>query len=102
MNSQNNRILRESRRGFLRSMAAGSAIPLLPALPTVWTSGKVTGLHARGGFVVDQTWENGQLTDIEVHSTVGGICHLRYGTHIGTFETKPGKSYHINHELKLL
>ena len=77
-------------------------IQLLPALPTVWKSGKVTGLHARGGFVVDQTWENGQLTDIEVHSTVGGNCHLRYGTHIGTFETKPGKSYHINHELKLL
>ncbi|MDR1336345.1 MAG: glycoside hydrolase family 95 protein [Tannerella sp.] len=52
-------------------------IHLLPALPSAWPSGKITGLKARGGFTVDIEWENGQLTKARITSALGGNCRLR-------------------------
>jgi alpha-L-fucosidase 2 len=43
-----------------------SEIHLLPALPAMWTNGSVQGLCARGGVVVDMTWQAGALT----HATI--------------------------------
>ena len=37
-------------------------ITLLPALPPSWQSGTANGLRARGGFTVNMTWQNGQVT----------------------------------------
>jgi alpha-L-fucosidase 2 len=52
-------------------------LQLLPALPSAWPSGKVTGLRARGGFVIDLEWSNRKLTRAVVRSTLGGNCRLR-------------------------
>ena len=53
------------------------AVHLLPALPDEWQSGRVKGLRARGGFIVSETWHDGQLTEARVTSTIGGTLRLR-------------------------
>ena len=44
-------------------------IELLPALPKSWRSGKVRGLRARGGFLVDIEWKDGMVIKYRVAST---------------------------------
>ena len=53
------------------------AVHLLPALPDDWKNGDVKGLRARGGFIVSETWKDGQLRAAEVLSTIGGTLRLR-------------------------
>ena len=53
------------------------AVHLLPALPDDWKDGEVKGLRARGGFIVNETWNGGRLTKAEVKSTIGGTLRLR-------------------------
>jgi alpha-L-fucosidase 2 len=52
-------------------------VHLLPALPSAWPEGKVTGLKARGGFEIDAEWAGGQLTRAVIRSKLGGNLRLR-------------------------
>lgn len=52
-------------------------IYILPALPSVWREGKITGLRARGGFEIDLSWKDGKIETLTVKSTIGGNCRLR-------------------------
>jgi len=52
-------------------------IEFLPALPTVWSDGSVTGLRARGGYEVDLTWRGGELATAWIRSVWGTKCRLR-------------------------
>jgi len=52
-------------------------IRLLPALPSAWPSGKVTGLRVRGGAEVDLTWADSRLTNAELRLTQSGMFRLK-------------------------
>ena len=75
-------------------------IELLPALPKVWPTGKITGLCARGGFEVDCTWRDGRLTEAMIRSKHGGACRVCYRDKMITLDTKAGQSFRMNGELK--
>jgi alpha-L-fucosidase 2 len=52
-------------------------IDLLPAIPGSWADGSVSGLCARGGFVVDMDWQKHRLTAATIRSNLGGVCRVR-------------------------
>jgi alpha-L-fucosidase 2 len=62
---------------FLQSY--DGAIYLLPALPKRFPTGSISGLRARGGFVVDLRWEDGQLETATIRTDVAGSTLLRHG-----------------------
>jgi len=91
-------------------------IELLPAKPSAWANGRVSGLRARGGFVVDLEWRDGELASGRIESLNGSVCRLRSPVPITVrassargavvkvkplagsvieFPTKPGAAYHI-------
>ena len=51
-------------------------IVLLPALPESWADGKVQGICARGGFVVDMEWKNREVASLIVSSLKGGQTEI--------------------------
>ena len=77
-------------------------LDLLPSLPKAWPDGSVTGLCARGGFVVDLTWQTGSLTRAAVYSKLGNPCLLRCGNHEVPLPTKPGSRYAFDGQLNPL
>lgn len=79
-------MLLQSHEGFIN---------LLPALPSEWPSGAVTGLRARGGFTVDIAWTNGWLTGATIRGAVGSRCVVRYGTQTRTFKISRNGSAHF-------
>ncbi|RDI17111.1 glycoside hydrolase family 95 protein [Lentzea flaviverrucosa] len=59
--------------------ARPGVIELLPALPSAWKTGSVTGIGARGGFSVDLAWKDGKVTSATVRSVGGTETEVRFG-----------------------
>ncbi|WP_088102024.1 glycoside hydrolase family 95 protein [Halalkalibacter urbisdiaboli] len=48
----------------------------LPALPSCWSEGSVTGLRVRGGFEININWKGGRLEEADVISKNGERCYV--------------------------
>ena len=88
-------------------------VHLLPALPSAWTTGSVSGLRARGGFEVDIAWADGKLTQAVMRATLARRVRVRSteplavscaGRPVRTrriepcstsFRTEPGRAYEL-------
>jgi alpha-L-fucosidase 2 len=67
-------------------------LQLLPALPTAWKEGSVTGLKARGNVTVDLEWEGGKLVRARLVPAAGGVLTVRCGGEERRAETKAGET----------
>jgi alpha-L-fucosidase 2 len=61
---------------------SNGTLRLLPALPSTWKDGKVTGLRAKGGLTVDMEWKNGAITEATLRSA--HPVEVQVTTHAGT------------------
>lgn len=92
-----------------------SYIRILPALPSSWHEGEISGIMARGNFEFSLKWTNGKLKLGSVKSKLGGKCSLKYDGKImlisdaddkeietefsdgvTSFETEKGKVYRFS------
>jgi alpha-L-fucosidase 2 len=67
-------------------------IILLPALPSAWPSGAVTGLKARGGFTVDMIWKEGRPERVNLTSAFGEPATLVFGQQLIKVDLKKGQT----------
>jgi alpha-L-fucosidase 2 len=70
-------------------------IHLLPALPSVWSSGSVKGIRARGGWIVNMKWKDGGLIEADLQSTVGGEAVVRWGSKKMTIRAETGATIKV-------
>ncbi|MBW8881036.1 MAG: glycoside hydrolase family 95 protein [Asticcacaulis sp.] len=56
----------------------GGEIILLPALPSAWPSGHLTGVRARGNITADIAWGDGKLTVLTLKGPAAADLVIRY------------------------
>lgn len=69
----------------------GGAIELLPALPSKWSTGSVSGLKARGNVEVDMTWDQASLSSAVLKTGTTGSITIK-GANISTATVMNGNT----------
>ncbi|WP_263369058.1 glycoside hydrolase family 95 protein [Edaphobacter dinghuensis] len=80
---------------LLQSQA--DSIHLLPALPSAWPDGSISGLCARGGFQVSLRWRSHRLVSVTISSRKEGNCSVRYGNNRVAVQVSAGSSTQLTH-----
>jgi len=68
-----NEMLAQSHMGYIH---------LLPALPSAWSEGSISGMRLRGGFELNMKWEKGMVVKAVVHNIANesGKCRIKYNS----------------------
>jgi alpha-L-fucosidase 2 len=68
-------------------------IHLLPALPSAWKNGNIKGMQARGGFIIDMSWENGKVSYLKITSLAGQLLRVKVNGEMTEKGLAKGGSY---------
>lgn len=93
-------MLLQSRPLVTEGVAERFEMEVLPALPSAWPNGSVTGLRARGGFEVNLAWSAGKLMHVKIKSVGGRATAIRYGDRVTEVNLKPGAAVELGAELQ--
>ena len=93
-------MLLQSRPSGAEGAAQKFEIEVLPALPSAWPNGSVTGLRTRGGFEVEIAWAGGKLTGAKIKSVGGRTVVVRYGDRITEIKLKPSDTVFLDSTLQ--
>jgi alpha-L-fucosidase 2 len=67
-------------------------IELLPALPKAWSTGKVSGLRARGGVEIDLVWADGLPASATLRPSVDSVQQFRIPPGVGLRSIRDGRT----------
>ena len=70
----------------------GETMDLLPALPSVWKQGSVTGIKARGNYTINIHWKDRKVAKAEITSHEGGKLTVNYNGKTKTLKFKKGET----------
>ena len=70
---------------------ADYSLTLLPALPTAWKDGSVSGLRARGNMTVDMSWKDGKIVKARLYSPQTIRVNIHYNGKDKTVTVKKNK-----------
>lgn len=85
-------------RGLVQSTA--NTVRILPALPTGWQEGHITGVKAKGGLTIDLSWKAGKVEKLKIKGDKPYTGTLSYGPLSLAISLGEKESLSFNHLLE--
>jgi alpha-L-fucosidase 2 len=73
-------------------------IHILPALPSKWNEGYISGLKSRGNVEVDIIWKNNRMVSFILKPKFNGSYMIQYGMNFKNITLIGGKVYKFSHD----
>lgn len=80
----------------------GGEIHLLPAIPSHWTEGSISGLRAKGGVELSFSWRESRLEQVSIKASATSTIWVRCGQDAAQINVVTGEIYTLNHYLELI